>query len=196
MGRLTTRLALAALLAVWLAGCGLPLRELPYAVTHQVATVPSESMAPTIKPGDHVAIKVGFYDEHPVQRFDIVAYKNRPENVDANGGREIFIARVIGLGGETVEFKGGQVFVNGRPLEEPFQTVPPGPPDPHRDPGRPWVQVPPGEYLLVGDNRANSYDGRYWGTPTLPKKYIHGKVVEIFPQHEAGTQAPAPRLSQ
>jgi signal peptidase I len=195
MSRLATRLALAALLTAWLVGCGLNAREIPYALTHQIGTVPSESMSPTIKPGDRVAIKVGYYDDHPVQRFDIVAYEQNPEDV-ANGGGKIFIARVIGLGGDAVEFKGGQVFVNGSPLEQPFQTIPPLPPDPHRDPGRPWVKVPPGEYLLVGDNRANSYDGRYWGTPTLPKRYIHGKVVRIFPQQESGTPAPAAQPAQ
>jgi hypothetical protein len=47
------------------------------------------------------------------------------------------------------------------------------------------VFVPPGEYLLLGDNRPNSYDGRFWEMPTLSKSYIHGKVTEIFPQNAA-----------
>ena len=192
--RLTKGLVLPALLAACLAGCRLPVREMPYVLTHQVAKVPSEGMSPAIKPGYHVAIKVGYYDKRPVQRFDIVAYKQRPENLswDGHDKDDISIGRVIGLGGEKVEFKGGEVFVNGRPLKEPFETVPYGPPDPQRDPGRPVVHVPPGEYLLLGDNRPNSYDGRYWEMPTLAKRYIHGKVVEIFPhRNDAPQQGPA-----
>ena len=184
----TTKLVLPALLAAWLAGCGLPARELPYALTHQIARVPSEGMSPTIKPGDHVAIKVGFYDDRPVQRFDIVAYKQRPENlphVEGFDEETIALSRVIGLGGEKVELKEGKVFVNGRLLDEPFETVPLPPPDPRRDPGRPVVFVPPGEYFLMGDNRPNSFDGRYWEMPTLAKRYIHGKVTDIFPQNAA-----------
>jgi signal peptidase I len=194
--RLTTRLLLPALLAASLTGCAVPARELPYLLTHQVASVPSESMVPAIKPGDHVAIKAGYYDELPVQRFDIVAYKQRPENLAVMGGYDketLSVGRVIGLGGEKVEFKEGRVFVNGRLLDEPFKTVPPLSFDPQRDPGRPVVSVPPGEYLLLGDNRPNSYDGRYWEMPTLSKRYIHGKVTDIFPhQQDAAPTAPTP----
>ena len=183
---------LPALLAACAAGCRMPLREMPYALNHQIAQVPTAGMSPAIRPGYHVAIKVGYYDERPVRRFDIVAYRQRPENLAVMGEWDeetISLGRVIGLGGEKVEFRDGRVFVNGRLLEEPFETVPYGPPDPQRDPGRPVVHVPPDEYLLLGDNRPDSYDGRYWEMPTLHKRYIHGKVVEIFPHKDA---APAP----
>jgi signal peptidase I len=191
---LTTKLMLPALLAAGFAGCRLPARELPYALTHQIAAVPTEGMSPAIKPGDHVAIMVGYYDGHPVQRFDIVAYKQRPENIAVMGdwdAETISVGRVIGLSGEKVEFKGDEVFVNGRPLDEPFETVPLPPHDPQRDPGRPVVFVPAGEYLLLGDNRPNSYDGRYWEMPTLSKRYLHGKVTNIFPQQQTAARPAA-----
>lgn len=194
--RLTTKLMLPALLAACVAGCRLPLHEMPYALSREIASVATEGMAPAIKSGDHVAIKVGYYDKQPVQRFDIVAYKQRPENlaVMADFDEEtISLGRVIGLSGEKVEFKEGKVFVNGRLLDEPFQTAPPLSPDPQGDPGRPVVFVPPGEYLLLGDNRPNSYDGRFWEMPTLSKRYIYGKVTEIFPHHQdAATTAATP----
>jgi signal peptidase I len=186
---LTTKLMLPALLAAGFAGCRLPARELPYALTHQIASVPTEGMSPAIKPGDHIAVKVGYYDELPVERFDIVAYKHRPENQPyiEDVGRDaetLYVSRVIGLSGEKVEFREGKVFVNGRLLEEPFETVPPVASGSGHDPGRPVVFVPAGEYLLVGDNRANSFDGRYWDMPTLSKRYLHGKVTNIFPQQQ------------
>ncbi len=175
------RLALAAPLVVALAGCGpAALKKFYHAAAHKIARVPTAGMLPTIRPGDYLAYDEGFYKAHPFQRFDVVIFSLAPENVPDGfdsgvDTKTVFVKRVVALGGETVEVRDGRVYVNGRALEEPFETVPLGP----RDRFGP-VQVPEGELFLLGDNRPDSMDGRYWARPTLPARYVRGKVIEIF----------------
>jgi signal peptidase I len=84
---------------------------------------------------------------------------------------------VIALGGETVEIRKGRLYVNHRELSQPFSFMPH---DTEEDYGP--LTVPEGEYFILGDNRPNSADSRYWKKPTLNKSYIEAKVVEIIPQ--------------
>ncbi|MCA1618491.1 MAG: signal peptidase I [Acidobacteria bacterium] len=156
-------------------------RRVYYASTHQIVRVPTGNMEPTIKPGDSAAVDLGYYSEHPVQRFDLVTFKLARENISPEmlGMDEttVYLKRVVGLGGETLEIKRGSVYIDGRALDEPFTAVPFfenekfGP-----------VKIPEGEYFLMGDNRPNSLDGRYWARPSLKKQQLLGKVVKIFPQ--------------
>ena len=180
MTRRASRLALALPLLFASVGCEVG-RRAYYASTHQIVRVPTGNMLPTVKPGDMAAVKEGFYSDHPVQRFDLVMFKLPPENIseEMQGIDENtkYVKRVIGLGGETLEIKGGSIYVDGRPLAEPFATVPLAAADAFGP-----VKIPVGEFFLMGDNRPNSLDGRYWARPTLKKQYILGKVVEIFPQ--------------
>lgn len=172
-------LALAALLAGAASGCAGAARRLYYATTHQVVRVPTEAMLPNINPGDLAAVNPRAYDRREVERFDLVMFERGPENASAVAYElppgTLFIKRVVGLGGETLEIKGGRVYVNGRVLDEPFATVAL---DPEEEFGP--VSIPAGEYFLLGDNRPNSEDGRFWKVPSLKRKFIRGKVVEIF----------------
>ena len=170
-------LIVVALACSCLAACVSP-RKFYYAATHKIVRIPTENMLPTIKVGDHAAVDMGYYDKHPVERFDMVVFTLPPENVsDIPGVNKdtVYLKRVVGLGGETLEIKDGRVYVDGRALEEPFATVPLEPINKFGP-----LRVPEGEYFLLGDNRPNSADSRYWPRPTLPKRNLLGKVVEIF----------------
>lgn len=134
--------------------------------------IPSESMEPTLNPRDRViALKVGYYFEPP-RRGDIVCFYYP---VDP---KQVFVKRIIGLPGDTVEVRNGLAIVNGVPLSEPYVKYPGGPDYGPR-------KVPDGQYFVLGDNRANSGDSRFWGF--VPRKNIIGRaVVRFWPLGRAG----------
>lgn len=173
------KIIIVVLLLASLSGCEAGQR-LYFAMRHRIVRVPTEAMIPTIKPGDRAAVDENYYSRNPVRRFDLVTFKLPPEDLvdmpQMSRDTEM-LKRIIGLGGETLEIKGGRIYIEGQVLDEPFATVPLE----ARDKFGP-VNIPEGEYFLMGDNRVNSWDSRYWPKPTLKKQYIVGKVVEIFPQ--------------
>jgi len=176
----SSKLLLPLSLLLTLCGCQTG-RTVYYAATRRLISVPSEGMMPTIKPGDMAAVDKRPYRNSPVRRFDLVTFKLSPEHfselmtgMDAD---DQYVQRVVGLGGETLEIRGGIVYIDGRELEEPFATIPSAP----REAFGP-VKIPAGEFFLLGDNRPNSMDGRHWARPTLRQQNITGKVVEILPR--------------
>jgi signal peptidase I len=147
--------------------------------------VPSSSMEPTLhcaRPGpacqavlaDHVRIKP--LGQHPPSRGDILVFKTPPAARQQCGAGGIFIKRLIGLPGETVQEKliggKGYIFIDGRTLKEPYVQLD------RRDTLTGTWRVPRGDYYLMGDNRAQSCDSREWGP--VPRKNILGRVVEIL----------------
>jgi signal peptidase I len=117
----------------------------------------------------------------PVRRGDILVFKY-PQDPERD-----FIKRVIGLPGETLEVRNKKVYINGKPLDEPYVhfLFPPEERAPgdvsfdfseKRDYGP--VTVPERMYFMMGDNRDNSEDSRYWGF--MPADYIKGKALFVY----------------
>jgi signal peptidase I len=145
----------------------------------QARVIPSGSMERTVLIGDHLIVSrigydagIPFTDYHiplwrePKRQQIIVFRAPLPGNPD-------FIKRCIGLPGDTLEIKQGVVYIDGKPLAEPYRHEPPNPLE-----NRPAVKVPPGEYFMMGDNRENSYDSRFWGF--VPRANIIGTPVLIY----------------
>jgi signal peptidase I len=136
---------------------------------------------PTASSAERAALPIG-----EIQRGDVVVFKY-PEEPDRD-----FIKRVIGLPGETLEVRQKKVYVNGSPLDEPYAHYlqPSSSPSGYdevtsfdvRDRYGP-VTVPPNQYFVMGDNRDNSQDSRYWGF--LPREYIKGKALLIYWSYES-----------
>ncbi len=135
------------------------------------ARVPSESMEKTIMTGDQFfGNRLAYLFENP-ERYDIVVFKYPDDE------SQLFVKRVIGLPGETVEIKDGKVYINGseKPLDDSFT-----PETPIGDYG-PYV-VPDECYFMLGDNRNHSGDSRFWKQPYVKKDKIIGKAIfRYFP---------------
>ena len=164
----------------------------------QATQVPTESMKPTIMVGDHFFIdKVAFPGNFPdsfrawlphrsIRRGDIVVFKSPVE------GNIPFVKRVIGLPGEKVSIRNKNVLIDGHPLQEPYKI--------HVDASVyhndewtpdelkirdnfPEHTVPPNSYFVLGDNRDNSNDSRYWGF--VDAESIMGKPLFVYWSYEA-----------
>lgn len=135
------------------------------------AKIPSESMEQTIMTGDRVFGNRLAYVFGDPERYDIIIFKY-PDNA-----KELFIKRIIGMPGETVEIKDGKVYINGskEPLKDSFT-----PETPVGDYG-PYT-VPENSYFVLGDNRNYSKDSRFWNNPYVAEDKILGKaVLKYFP---------------
>ena len=159
----------------------------------QAFKIPTGSMENNLLIGDHLLVNkfvfaptMGGLERaalpiDPVRRGDILVFKY-PQDPERD-----FIKRVIGLPGETLEVRNKKVYINGKPLDEPYVhfLFPPG----ERAPGDVRfdfseksdygpVTVPERHYFMMGDNRDNSEDSRYWGF--LPADYIKGKALFVY----------------
>lgn len=136
------------------------------------AYIPTGSMEKTIMTGDRVfASRLHYLFTEP-ERGDIIVFKF-PDNESIN-----YVKRVIGLPGETVEIKDGEVFIDGVKLEEPYLWEEMIAEEPQT------YQVPEDSYFVMGDNRNNSSDSRRWFTTNyVHKSKILGKVAfRYFPR--------------
>jgi signal peptidase I len=167
----------------------------------QAFKIPTGSMENNLLIGDHLLVNKMVFGPTVsnleratmpvgrIKRGDVVVFKY-PEEPDRD-----FIKRVIGLPGETLEVREKKVYINGTPLDEPYVHFlqPPASGSEYsevtsydvRERYGP-VTVPPDQYFMMGDNRDNSQDSRYWGF--LPRELVKGKALVIYWSYEAGRE--------
>ena len=139
----------------------------------QAYYVPSGSMIPTLQIGDRILVQKLFFSPSDVHTGEIVVFHGPAADVVCGSPQSILVKRVIGLPGETISSKGNTVYLNGKPLAEPW--LPAG-----TQLGRAIQKqvIPPGRYFMMGDNRSISCDSRYWGT--IPGSNMIGRVLVLW----------------
>jgi len=164
----------------------------------QAFKIPTGSMEENLLIGDHLLVNKFVFGPTAtslerallpvatIKRGEVIVFKY-PEEPDRD-----FIKRVVGLPGEKVELREKKVYVNDKPLDEPYVHFlqPPGQNSEFhevtsfdvRERYGP-VTVPPNHYFVMGDNRDNSQDSRYWGF--LPRELVKGKALVIYWSYEA-----------
>lgn len=150
---------------------------IPYGAGVQPFKFTSTSMEPTIQQGDLVMTDAAYYRHHKLSRGDLVAF-TLPDSVytpDVDDSKIVIVKRIIGLPGEKVEVEGPSVLINDVALEESYSIWRFGG---VRDFG-PEV-VPPGKVFLLGDNRDQSRDSRYWPDHFLPVNRLKGRLLYIY----------------
>lgn len=130
------------------------------------ASVPTGSMENTIMAGDRVvALRLSYLFSEP-ERGDVAIFKY-PDDPEQ---KILYVKRVIGLPGDRVEVKDGGVYINGELLEEDYiREITNGDYGPY--------EVPEGCYFMMGDNRNNSLDSRFWENKFVEEDAILGKVL-------------------
>ncbi len=149
--------------------------------------VGSGSMEPTLHgckgcDNDRLLINKLAYDLGDPKRGDIALFEDQQPRVPPE---DPLIKRVVGLPGETLEIRGGKVFVDGDPLNEPYVENDPCAPGYPRTCSFGPVTVPEGHYFMMGDNRTHSVDSRFFGP--IPRDEVIGEaLVRFWPVNRAG----------
>ena len=166
----------------------------------QSFSIPSGSMEPSLLAGDFVLVGLehALFPMRGVRRGDVVVAR-----LPADPRRHL-VKRVVGLPGEALALRGGTVYIDGAPLDEPYLPPRPGGPSPRaasgpaatdgakaqdsgasqrasppdRDDRFGPVTIPPRHYFVLGDNRDHSQDSRLWGA--LPHESLTGRVVATY----------------
>jgi signal peptidase I len=160
--------------------------------------IPSGSMEPTLQINDRLIVEKVSYYFHSPNRGDIVVF-NPTDRLRELGYKDAFIKRVVGVPGDQIAVREGGVFVNGSRLSEPYVNRS----EPNSNVSDPTSvetcqaegenaflaqpqTIPPNHYLVLGDNRNNSYDGRCWGL--VAKKNLVGRAsFRFWPLQRVGT---------
>jgi signal peptidase I len=138
--------------------------------------LPSSNMEPTIMPGDHFFADMAHYRFNKPARGDLVLFSSPLDPSRTS------LMRVIGLEGETIEIRNKVVYLDGRPLADPWghirEPLSGGHPLlPYRDNLAP-LRIPAGTVFVLGDNRDNSYDSRFFGS--VPLSNLRGRPLFVY----------------
>jgi len=143
----------------------------------QAFFIPSASMFPTLQIDDRVLVNKLSYDLHDVNRGDLVVFERPPG--EGGGNVKDLIKRVVAIAGDAVESRDGKLVVNGAVLEEPYVA------DGAETSGVEPQTVPEGHVFVMGDNREDSRDSRFFGP--LPEDLIIGRAfVKVWPVTDIG----------
>lgn len=152
--------------------------------------IPSGSMIPTLRIGDQIlvsklsfGIRLPFIDDiiwrySSPKRGDIVVF-TRPDDptTSVNESKDNIIKRVIGLPGDTIEVRRRTVYINGKALEEDYARWDHGgPPSGNFGPEK----IPADHVIVLGDNRDQSKDSRFWNNPFLPMERLKGRALFVY----------------
>ncbi len=124
-------------------------------------------MSPTLSDGDFIAVSPIPYKNHSPKRGDVIVFKREAIT------KGHIVKRVMGLPGETVEIREGRVFIDGNAVEDDFYVF-----DSHDNFGP--VVLKQNGYFVLGDNRAESNDSRFWEKAEVEFEEIFGKMIFGF----------------
>ncbi len=134
------------------------------------AQVPSGSMETTVMAGDRIIVNRLAYAFGEPQRGDIVTF------IYPDDGETLYLKRIMGLPGETIEGIDGVIYINGSPLSQDYTS------EIFEEDFGPF-QVPEGCYFMMGDNRNDSWDSRFWENQFVEKDAIIGKAAFSYYPH-------------
>lgn len=140
------------------------------------ARIPSQSMETTVMTGDRLFGNRLAYLRSDPKRYDIIIF-HYPDDES-----QLFVKRLIGLPGDTVELKNGVVYINGEhdPVDEEFTST-------NRHDNYGPVTVPEGCYFMMGDNRAHSNDSRFWKSTFVKRSQIVARAgLRYWPLNKIG----------
>ena len=137
---------------------------------YHLAQVPSASMEPALNVGDKYLVDQWAYKHKDPERYDIIIFLK-----DIGTQSDMYGKRIIGLPGEILEIRKGKIYINNNkyPIEDPYADFP-------RQEYLGPFRIPEDSYFVMGDNRQNSYDSRYWDDKFVKKETILGRAELVY----------------